>query len=133
MNRLFCYFLASANLMLIFSCAATSAKQENALTLYEEYKSASQYFAESESNYLTLLSNLERYPKDEYLLIQKQLLRKEVEQNRVLMLQARSEYEAAVQDWDIAIQKMETGLPPDSIDIRQIFGLPRPETPQREE
>jgi len=100
--------------------------RENTNARYEEYKSAVKYHDEAEKNYLTLLANLERYPKDEFLLIRKQLLRKEIEQNRVLMLQARSEFEKALQEWDTEVQKMETGLPRDSVDLRQIFGLPAP-------
>ena len=115
------------------SCAATSTQQENAKTLYEEYKSAFKYYAEVEEDYIVLLSNLERYPKDEYLLIRKQILRKEIEQNRMLMLQARNEFEKALKDWDIFVQKMENGLPNDTIDLRQIFGLPTPKNMQFED
>jgi len=100
--------------------------RDNANTLYEEYKSSAKYHDESEKNYLILLENLEKYPKDPYLLMRKQILRKEIEQNRLLMLQARTEFEKALQEWDSVVQKMETGLPQDSIDIRQIFGLPPP-------
>ncbi|MCL2259773.1 MAG: hypothetical protein FWC15_00290 [Fibromonadales bacterium] len=112
--------------VLTFSCTTTSMLRDNANTLYEEYKSSVKYHDESERNYLILLENLERYPKDPYLLTRKQILRKEIEQNRLLMLQARSEFEKALLEWDLAVQKMETGLPQDSIDIRQIFGLPSP-------
>jgi uncharacterized protein with gpF-like domain len=119
--------------LLIMSCAATSTQQENTKTLYEEYKSALKYYSEAEKDYIILLANLERYPKDEYLLIRKQILRKEIEQNRVLMLQARSEFEKALKEWDIAVQKMETGLPNDTIDLRHIFGLPTPKNMQFEE
>ncbi|MCL2283852.1 MAG: hypothetical protein FWC26_11110 [Fibromonadales bacterium] len=100
--------------------------RDNANALYEEYKSAAKYHDESEKKYLLLLENLEKYPKEEYLLLQKQLLRKEIEQNRLLMLQARSEFEKALQNWDLSVQKLETGIPLDSIDLRQIFGLPSP-------
>jgi Na+-transporting methylmalonyl-CoA/oxaloacetate decarboxylase gamma subunit len=108
------------------SCAKKSMHQENARTLYSEYKSAFKYYSEAENDYVILLSNLEKYPKDEYLLIRKQILRKEIEQNRMLMLQARGEFEKALRDWDIAVQKMETPLPSDTMDLRQIFGFPTP-------
>jgi len=84
------------------------------------------YYDEVEADYIILLENLERYPKEAYLLSRKQILRKEIEQNRVLMLQARLEFEKALREWDLKVQRMETGLPTDSIDLRQIFGLPRP-------
>ncbi|MDR2581555.1 MAG: hypothetical protein LBC85_11260 [Fibromonadaceae bacterium] len=119
--------------LLLMSCVATSPQQDTAKTLYEEYKSALKYYSESEQNYIILLSNLERYPKDDYLLIRKQILRKDIEQNRLLMLQARSEFEKALKEWDIAVQKMETGLPNDTIDLRQIFGLPTPKNMQFED
>ncbi len=126
------FSILNSQLALIFafltlvSCTTTSMLRDNANTLYEEYKSAAEYHAESEKDYLILLENLEKYPKDKFLLTRKQILRKEIEQNRVLMLQARLEFEKALQEWDTAVQKMETGLPRDSIDIRQIFGLPPP-------
>jgi len=110
----------------IISCASASMQQENTRDRYEEYKSAYNHYSESENNYINLLANLEKYPKDEYLLMRKQILRKEIEQNRLLMLQTRVEFEKALQEWDHQVQKMETGLPNDSIDIRQIFGLPTP-------
>jgi hypothetical protein len=118
--------LAIVFALLITSCAKTSMQQDNTKTLYEEYKSAYQYYAETEENYIILLSNLERHPKDEYLLMRKQILRKDIEQNRTLMLQARNEFEKSLREWDIAVQKMENPLPSDSIDLRQIFGFPTP-------
>ncbi|MDR3001222.1 MAG: hypothetical protein LBU89_08160 [Fibromonadaceae bacterium] len=112
--------------LLLTSCAPKSMYQENAKARYEEYKSSVKYHAETEEKYIILLENLERLPKEQELLIRKQILRKEIEQNRLLMLQARSEFEKALLEWDLAVQKMETGLPRDSMDLRQIFGLPRP-------
>jgi len=113
-------------LFFLISCTTTSMQRENAKARYEEYKSALKYYAETEEDYIILLENLEKYPKEQYLLVRKQILRKEMEQNRVLMLQARSEFEEALQEWDSKVQRMETGLPRDSIDFRQIFGLPSP-------
>ena len=115
-----------ALILALTSCTTTSMVRENANARYEEYKSAAKYHDEAEKNYLILLENLERFPKDQHLLTRKQILRKEIEQNRLLMLQARSEFEKALQEWDLTVQKMETGLPRDSIDLRQIFGLPSP-------
>jgi len=110
--------------LFLVSCATTSMHQENAKTLYEEYKSSFKYYTEAEDDYIVLLSNLEKYPKDQYLLIRKQLMRKDIEQNRMLMIQARTEFEKALREWDMEVLKMETAPPNDSIDIRQIFGLP---------
>jgi len=119
-------FISAATLSLaIICCSATSPQGENTKARYEEYKSAMKYYDESEADYIILLENLERYPKEAYLLTRKQILRKEIEQNRVLMLQARLEFEKALQEWDLKVQRMETGLP-DSVDLRQIFGLPTP-------
>jgi len=110
----------------IICCSATSPQGENTKARYEEYKSAAEYYNEAEADYIILLENLEKYPKEAYLLTRKQILRKEMEQNRVLMLQARLEFEKALREWDLKVQKMETGLPTDSLDLRQIFGLPPP-------
>ncbi|MCL2101650.1 MAG: hypothetical protein FWH22_08055 [Fibromonadales bacterium] len=112
--------------LLLMSCAPKSMQQENTKARYEEYKSAVKYHTEAEEKYIILLENLERLPKEQELLIRKQILRKEIEQNRLLMMQARSEFEKALLEWDLTVQKMETGLPRDSMDLRQIFGLPRP-------
>jgi len=111
---------------LIISCHSSSILRENTNDRYEEYKDAYKHYAESENDYIILLENLEKYPKDEHLLMRKQILRKEIEQNRLLMLQSRVEFEKALQEWDFEVQKRETGIPTDSIDIRQIFGLPTP-------
>jgi len=125
-SRLYMMKFAIIAALLLMSCAAKSMQRENVHSRYEEYKSAAKYYAESEENYIILLENLERYPKDTWLLTRKQILRKEIEQNRVLMLQARTEFENALLEWDKTVQKMETGLPNDSLDLRQIFGLPTP-------
>jgi len=111
---------------LIMSCHSSSILRDNTKDRYEEYKDAYKHYTESETDYIILLENLEKYPKDEYLLMRKQILRKEIEQNRLLMLQSRVEFEKALQEWDFEVQKRETGIPTDSIDIRQIFGLPPP-------
>ncbi|MCL1956988.1 MAG: hypothetical protein FWF63_06665 [Fibromonadales bacterium] len=124
-NKLW-FWILSFGFILVISCNSTSILRENANDRYEEYKSAYKHYSESETNYIILLENLERYPKDEYLLMRKQILRKEIEQNRLLMLQTRVEFEKALQEWDFEVQKRETGIPTDSIDIRQIFGLPPP-------
>jgi len=124
-NKLWILVLA-IGLILTISCNSSSILRENANDRYEEYKAAFKHYADSESDYIILLENLERYPKDEYLLMRKQILRKEIEQNRLLMLQTRVEFEKALQEWDFEVQKRETGVPTDSIDIRQIFGLPAP-------
>jgi len=120
------FWVLSFGFILTISCNSPSILRENANDRYEEYKAAFKHYSDSESDYIILLANLERYPKDEYLLMRKQLLRKEIEQNRLLMLQTRVEFEKALQEWDFEVQKRETGVPTDSIDIRQIFGLPTP-------
>jgi len=125
MKNTLLFILAATLFQVIICCSATSPQGENTRARYEEYKSAMKYYDETEADYIILLENLEKYPKEAYLLTRKQILRKEIEQNRVLMLQARLEFEKALQAWDLKVQKMETGLP-DSLDLRQIFGLPPP-------
>ncbi|MCL1957901.1 MAG: hypothetical protein FWF63_11305 [Fibromonadales bacterium] len=124
-NKLW-FLVLSFGFILAISCNSHSILRDNANDRYEEYKTAFKHYADSEIDYIVLLENLERYPKDEYLLMRKQILRKEIEQNRLLMLQTRVEFEKALQEWDFEVQKRETGVPTDSIDIRQIFGLPTP-------
>ncbi|GBU25134.1 hypothetical protein R83H12_01773 [Fibrobacteria bacterium R8-3-H12] len=120
------FWILGIGFILTISCNSSSILRENANDRYAEYKSAYKHYSDSETDYIILLANLERYPKDEYLLMRKQILRKEIEQNRLLMLQTRVEFEKALQEWDFEVQKRETGVPTDSIDIRQIFGLPTP-------
>jgi len=120
------FWILGFGFILTISCHSSSILRENTNDRYEEYKAAYKHYSNSENDYIILLANLERYPKDEYLLMRKQLLRKEIEQNRLLMLQTRVEFEKALQEWDFEVQKRETGVPTDSIDIRQIFGLPTP-------
>jgi len=112
--------------ILTISCHSSSILRDNTNDRYAEYIDAFKHYTESENDYIILLENLEKYPKDEYLLMRKQILRKEIEQNRLLMLQSRVEFEKALKEWDFEVQKRETGLPNDSVDIRQIFGLPPP-------
>ncbi|MDR2593870.1 MAG: hypothetical protein LBC87_03785 [Fibromonadaceae bacterium] len=120
------FLLLSFGFIIAISCNSHSILRDNTNDRYEEYKSAYKHYSDSEIDYIILLENLEKYPKDEYLLVRKQILRKEIEQNRLLMLQTRVEFEKALQEWDFEVQKRETGVPTDSIDIRQIFGLPTP-------
>jgi len=126
MKNILLFISAATLFQAIICCAVTSPQGENTKARYEEYKSAMKYYDEVEADYIILLENLEKYPKEAYLLTRKQIIRKEIEQNRVLMLQARLEFEKALQAWDLKVQKMETGLPTDSLDLRQIFGLPAP-------
>ena len=120
------FLVLGIGFILTISCNSSSILRDNANDRYQEYKTAYKHYSDSETDYIILLANLERYPKDEYLLMRKQILRKEIEQNRLLMLQTRVEFEKALQEWDFDVQKRETGVPNDSIDIRQIFGLPTP-------
>ena len=122
MNKIIIAILST----LIVSCGSTSIKRNNANDRFEAYKNSQEIYAESEEEYLILLENLERYPKEEELLTRKKILRQEIEQNRIFMLQSRVEFEEALEEWDLAVQKMETGIPTDSLDLRQIFGLPTP-------
>jgi len=124
-NKLW-FLVLSFGFILAISCNSHSILRDNANDRYEEYKSAYKHYADSEIDYIILLENLEKYPKEEHLLMRKQILRKEIEQNRLLMLQTRVEFEKALLEWDFEVQKRETGVPTDSIDIRQIFGLPSP-------
>ena len=122
MNKIIIAILST----LIVSCGSTSIKRDNANDRFDAYKDSQKIYAESEEEYLILLENLERYPKEEELLTRKKILRQEIEQNRIFMLQSRVEFEEALEEWDLAVQKMETGIPTDSLDLRQIFGLPTP-------
>jgi hypothetical protein len=92
----------------LMSCAATSVEEANARTAQGFYEGAFKDYTDSEEEYLILLTNLERYPKEEYLLQKKNILRKEIEHKREVMLQSRADFDAAVQAWDKYTVELQT-------------------------
>jgi hypothetical protein len=103
-----------ASFLLLASCAAGSIQQADARDRQAVFEAAWNDYAESEEAYLTLLANLERYPKEEYLLDQKKILRKELELKRSVMLQSRAEFDDAVRLWDTYTVELKD-KPPDSV------------------
>ncbi len=101
----------------LMSCTAPSMQQVDARDREVEYRSAYEQYTEVEKEYLTLLMNLEIYPADDYLLMQKQLKRKEMEQLRTLMLQARVEFDSALLQWDDYVRGLRS-LPRDTAALR---------------
>lgn len=86
-------------------CASNrSASQVLAEDSYVVFLEAYKAYAEAEERYMNVLFNLERMPEEEDLWIMKRSLIAELEQLRTLMLQARSEFDEAVKDWDAHLQ-----------------------------
>jgi hypothetical protein len=105
---IFRVLLCLVSVAVLLGCAATSVEETNARDCQAIFEAAYKDYAASEEDYLILLSNLERYPKEEYLLQQKRLLRQEIEHKREVMLQSRSEFDAAVQAWDKYTVELQT-------------------------
>jgi len=102
---------------LLVACAAPSTQQVDARDREGEYERAYADFRTAEKEYLNLLFNLETHPEDAYLLEQRQIKRKEVEQMRNLMMQSRSEFDDAVIKWEDYLRELrsvqkEKPLPP---------------------
>lgn len=84
----------------LVGCANPSLQQVDAMDRQAEYQAAFAEFSSVEKDYLTLLFNLETHPQDPYLLEQKQILRKELEHLRTVMMQSRAEFDDAVVKWE---------------------------------
>ncbi len=97
---LFCVSLAA--------CGGTKSAQQ---TMAEDrdymYREAYSAYIKAENRYLNLLFNLERMPEEEELWIMKRDQMKELEQLRALMLQARSELDESLQDWERYLSELQ--------------------------
>ena len=71
------------------------------------YREAYSAYIKAEERYLNLLFNIERMPEEEELWIMKRDQMKELEQLRSLMLQARSELDESLQDWERYLSELQ--------------------------
>jgi len=91
-------------LIAIVICACGGSLQYDVVQdRLRDYQRALREYHRAEEEYLNLLFNLERLPQDPFLLEQKKIQMKELEQLRALLLQSRSELDMAVQQWELEL------------------------------
>lgn len=92
----------------LVACGGTKSAQR---TMAEDrdymYREAYSAYIKAEERYLNLLFNIERMPEEEELWIMKRDQMKELEQLRSLMLQARSELDESLQDWERYLSELQ--------------------------
>lgn len=102
-----CFVFALCTLVLA-ACSSTKSPQQ---TMVEDrdgvYKDTYKAYMEAEDKYLNLLFNIERMPEEPELWEMKREQMMELEQLRTLMLQAREELDASVQDWEKYLKTVE--------------------------
>ena len=104
--KILAYFFAVLFCVFLMSCASQhSAAQILAEDSYYVYTETYKAYADAEKRYMNILFNLERMPTEEELWIMKRDLIGELEQLRALMLQARGDFDSAVQAWDKSLQE----------------------------
>ncbi len=93
---------------LLAACGGTKSAQQ---TMAEDrdymYREAYSAYIKAEERYLNLLFNIERMPEEEELWIMKRDQMKELDQLRTLMLQARSELDESLQDWERYLSELQ--------------------------
>ena len=92
-------FILLLGCCLITSCASTYNNMvvDDRLSVYYDNL---KLFEKKEKEYLNTLYNLERYPDEKYLLEQKGIQSKNVDMQRQLVIQARTELDKAISDWE---------------------------------
>lgn len=92
----------------LVACGGTKSAQQ---TMAEDrdymYREAYSAYIKAEERYLNLLFNIERMPEEDELWIMKRDQMKELEQLRSLMLQARSELDESLQDWERYLSELQ--------------------------
>jgi hypothetical protein len=100
--------LAAFSLGALVACGGTKSAQQ---TMAEDrdymYREAYDAYIKAEGKYLNLLFNLERLPEEDELWIMKRDQMKELEQLRTLMLQARTELDESLQDWERYLAELQ--------------------------
>lgn len=100
--------LASFAMLLLVGCAAHTSPQQTLVDdRYLVYKETYKAYQEAEEDYLNLLFNLEQMPEEEELWVMKRDKMLELVQLRELMLNARSELDNAMQDWERSLTDLQ--------------------------
>jgi hypothetical protein len=107
-NRVFILMVLGFVLFMMLSSCTASYNNMVVEDRVKNYDGHLDYFRELEHEYLTLLANLERYPKDQFLLGKKAQLIKELDQQRLVLSQSRVELDQAIRDWEVNIMQERT-------------------------
>ena len=87
--------------LLLVGCASHPSPQQTMVDdRYMVYKDMYKAYSEAEKNYLNLLFNIERMPEEEELWMMKRDRMLELMQLKELMLNARTELDQAMQEWE---------------------------------
>lgn len=103
--------LPSLAMLFLVGCAAHTSPQQTLVDdRYLVYKETYKAYREAEEEYLNLLYNLEQMPEEEELWIMKRDKMLELVQLRELMLNARTELDNAMQDWERHMIEMQAEM-----------------------
>ena len=87
--------------LVIVGCTSHPSPQQTMVDdRYMVYKEMEKAYRNAEADYLNLLFNIERMPEEEELWIMKRDKMLELMQLKELMLNARSELDLAIQEWE---------------------------------
>jgi len=102
MKKLFWVAAVAAGSLFVSACSLTggSAAQSMAMERASAYEGMYKAYMEAEERYLNLLFNIERMPDEEELWSMKRDQMKELVQLREMMLNARTELDNAIQEWE---------------------------------
>ncbi|SHK53441.1 hypothetical protein SAMN05720468_10327 [Fibrobacter sp. UWEL] len=103
--------LASFAMLFLVGCAAHTSPQQTLVDdRYLVYRETYKAYQEAEEDYLNLLFNLEQMPEEEELWIMKRDKMLELVQLRELMLNARTELDNAMQDWERHLTEIQSEM-----------------------
>ncbi|MBO7414123.1 MAG: hypothetical protein J6U20_10780 [Fibrobacter sp.] len=109
MKKLFMVAAVAAGSLFFSACSLTggSAAQSMAMERASAYEGMYKAYMEAEERYLNLLFNIERMPDEEELWSMKRDQMKELVQLREMMLNARTELDNAIQEWEKYLIEMK--------------------------
>lgn len=107
MKGFFGILVLVAQFLALSSCTV-SYHQAMAEDRREVYLDAMREHSRLEKKYLELLANLERMPKEPWLLEQKKIQMKELNHAMEVLLQSRQEFTTSLQDWENHLQYLRS-------------------------
>ena len=101
MRKAICLSMILFSALLVVGCASHPSPQQTMVDdRYMVYKEMYKAYSEAEKDYLNLLFNIERMPEEEELWMMKRDRMLELMQLKELMMNARSELDQAMQEWE---------------------------------
>lgn len=102
-----CFLMLAFPLLMVACTSHPSPQQTMVDDRYLVYKDTYKAYKQAEEKYLNLLFNIERMPEEEELWIMKREQMLELLQLKDLMLQARSELDNAMQEWETHLSELQ--------------------------